>query len=217
MRNLLSTGMTTATMVLVLIGAGRATAGDPDASDAEMAAIPNWCKFPQYGTHGKLDDIPDLQIRAKLAGLNRSGCKGYHHYCWALTWADRAYTIFAENPSKASFQFGVAINDFNYVFDSSGKGSRCSLFPDMHTKIGAYKTLLNDPKGAEASFRAALEIKPGYAPAYVGLSDLYETLGKSDQAIEILQAGIKSNPKSSALKKKLDRLRARTVGQTATP
>jgi Tfp pilus assembly protein PilF len=87
----------------------------------------------------------------------------------------------------------------------------------MHTKAGEWETLRGHPKEAEERFRKAIGIKPTHIQAYIGLCDLFESLGNNDSAIATLQIGIKANPTSSALKKKLARLQARISGKTAAP
>jgi len=197
-----------------LSGAGSAIAGDPQATEADWALIPAWCRFAMSArkTNNRVDQIPDPQLRAKIHALDTSGCNGFHHYCWALIWANRGYFANSEDHALRRSFFDWAISDLNYILANSEPGNTCSLFPETYTKMGEMKILINKPQEAETNYRAALKLKPGYAPAYAGLSDLYETQGHTDKAIAVLQAGLKVNPKSSALKKKLARLQARTAG-----
>lgn len=114
-----------------------------------------------------------------------------------------------------SAYYDVAMSDYGYVFSESkriARHERCSLFPEMYTKIGELEMLRGRPKEAEQSYFKAISLKPTYVPAYVGLSDFYETQGLTDKAIATLQQGIKANPQSSALKKKLQRVEQRTSG-----
>lgn len=202
-----------------LPGAGSAVAGDPQASEAEWAMIPAWCRFATAArkTDNKVEQIPDPHIRSKIRALDASGCNGFHHYCWALIWANRSYFYDGEDHWVTRTNYDWAISDLNYVFHNSEAGDTCALFPEMHTKMGEMKFLIGKPREAESSYRAALKLKPGYAPAYAGLSDMYEAQGASDKAVAVLQAGLKANPQSNAIKKKLARLQARTAGAGPAP
>ncbi|MBV5272707.1 MAG: tetratricopeptide repeat protein [Lamprocystis purpurea] len=197
-----------------LPGAGSAIAGDPQATEADWAMVPAWCRFAMSArkTNNRVDQIPDPQVRAKIRALDNSGCNGFHHYCWALIWANRGYFTSTEDQALRRSYFDWAISDFRYIFANSEPGNTCSLFPESYTKLGEMKLLIGKPQEAETHYRAALKLKPDYAPAYAGLSDLYETQGHIDKAVAILQAGLKVKPTSSALKKKFARLQARTGG-----
>lgn len=201
-------------------------ANDPQATEAEWALVPAWCSdsLKSYSVTANpglyaagLAEIKDPQVRAKIVSLDKSGCSGYHHYCWALIWANRGYFYEGEDHWTLESFYGWAISDLNYVFNSSKNSKTCLLMPEMHTKRGEMQLLLGKAKEAEASYLAAIAIKREYAPAYIALSDMYESLGDSEKALEILQTGIKANPSSGALSKKLARLQARVAGQVAKP
>lgn len=196
-------------------------ADDPGASEAEKAMIPKWCAFSTYtrDVHGEgyWRQIPDPAIRTKIKALDDARCNGYHHYCWALIWTNRGLiNPISEKKENPLFYFEVALDDYLYVLGKSNEKT-CPLVVDVHTKIGELQYLRGKPKEAEESFRKALKINPAHAPAYMGLSDLYEAVGASDQAIAILQAGIAANPKSSALRKKLQRVEQRTGSNATQP
>ncbi len=209
---------------LVIVAAGSlglggpwtALADDPRATEAEIALIPEWCKRIMTKDGSGTTSSQEPQVRAKIYDLQSSGCGGIHHFCWALIWANRGYFRSYDSQYPLAHLYGSAIDDMKYVFDHSRSG-KCKLFPEMHTKTGELKLLLDRQDEAEESFRKALAIKPSYAPAYIGLSDLYEAQGAAEKAIEVLQAGIKANPKSSALQKKLKRVQQRSAGPSASP
>jgi tetratricopeptide (TPR) repeat protein len=192
-------------------------AGNPDASEAEAALLPKWCAFAieSRSVHGEgaWKKIPDPVIRFRIHALDERGCNGYHHYCYGIVWTNR----WQQNPTASNNQWGgMAIGDYEYVLRQSNPDT-CPLVVDMRTKIGEIYLLQGDAKRAEESYRKALKIKPSYAPAYIGLSDLFENQGATDKSLAILQAGIKANPKSTALKKKLDRVQQRVSGTATQP
>ena len=189
----------------------------------EWAMVPVWC--PNAGASlsvqgnrrdFELAKVKDPDVRAKIVALDRSGCNGYHHYCYGLLWSNRAYLSFGVGDhSQDSYYFTNAIGDFEYVLGQSQPS--CSLRPDIYTKIGEIQSQLGKQKEAEASYAKALEIKRGYPMALVGLSDLFEARGETAKSIAVLREGLKINPQSTALKKKLQRLEARTAQPTNPP
>jgi tetratricopeptide (TPR) repeat protein len=210
------TGAVRAAAAVLALAPGAVAADDPGASDAEKAMIPKWCAFATAArnTSNAVVAIKDPLMRSKISNLDNAGCNGYHHYCWAQIWTNRALleTNGKHNPDHF---FGVAISDYEYVLKLSA--NTCPLNVEMYTKIGEIYSLTGRPADAEQSLRKALSIKSSYAPAYIGLSDLFETQGNPNQAIAALQAGIKNNPKSTALKKKLLRVQQRYSNVSTQP
>jgi hypothetical protein len=205
-----------AVIVLSLLGYGPASADEPRGTPAEYAMIPKWCA---YSNPGALTPIvgergASPEVRAKVLQLRHAGCSGIHHYCWALIWSNRAFLNDTSDYDR-QFHYSVAISDHQYVLDQSNKS--CPMIPELYTKQGELYALSNKPQDAEAKFRQALGVKASYAAAYIGLSDLYETQGATDKALAALQAGIKANPKSTALQKKLQRVQQRASGTAAQP
>lgn len=182
-----------------------------DYSDEEAALLPTWCEVYRRTGNLRPSDARDTMVASRLAAFIRQGCGGHHHYCWALATANRALFFRSDNPNAQAWQLKDAMGDFNYVLRNSK--NTCPLVPDMHTKSGEWHTLIGNYKEAEKRLRQAIAIRPDYAPAYVGLSDLFETQDKPDEALAALQQGLKANPKSAALKKKLDRLQQRIAKQ----
>ena len=179
-------------------------------TDAEAALLPNWCEFHRKGS------TSDPMVAAKLAAFKREGCGGQHHYCWGMATANRVLMPStlgypSLDRAKMTWEFEAAVGDLDYVIKHS-KGT-CSLIPDIHTKSGEWMTLVGRYDQAEKRFRKAIGVKNDFAPAYIGLSDLFEIREKPNDALAVLQAGIKANPQSTALKKKLSRLQQRIAQQ----
>lgn len=204
---------TLASALLLCCAAAPVCAGKPDMDDFQLSLLPRWCHLTSRNTIDEAH-LPPEEL-AKAHGYFKSGCSGLHHYCWALTWTNLGHFPNPENKSPPEFYYGQAIGDYDYVLERSQKG--CKLLPDIHTKIGALEAIMGNSKKAEKQFHNALSLNPGYIPAFAGLSDLYETQGDIDKARTVLGAGIKANPQSGALKKKLARLQARTGGTALAP
>lgn len=182
--------------------------------DFTRVMAPDWCRVPG-NARDSADRDKDQAIRAKLYSLAKSGCNGYQHYCSGLVASSRALLFEGETPETQRGHLLAAISDYGYVLTNSTDG--CSLFPDIYTKIGEIQARLGQVKEGEISYKKAIKIQGGYAPAFVGLSDLYENQGDMDKALAVLQLGLKTNPQSSVLKKKLARVQARKTGQATAP
>lgn len=61
--------------------------------------------------------------------------------------------------------------------------------------LGFAHLTLDQPGPAEAAFRRALEAEPGYALAHLNLGRLAERAGRIDEALESLEAALRSNPR----------------------
>jgi tetratricopeptide (TPR) repeat protein len=207
-------------MSLAALGGLRpAMAANPHAAEDELAMVPSWCRYggaPLRGARA-IAEIPNPLIRYKLNAMTASGCSGIHHYCYALIWTNRAYAASDVRAEVRHGMMGEAVDDFQYVLRNSKGRNTCVLFPDIYTKIGDLSLMREDLPAAERNYQQALTLKPGYVGAFNGLSDLFESRGEHDKAIEALEAGIKANPGSTALKKKLARIQAGNSNNNKEP
>lgn len=193
--------------------------------DHEWAMVPNWCRDAGAGFsvtsnpelyQSGLAKVKDPSVRAKIMSLDRSGCGGYHHYCYALLWSNRAnLDLIQKEDSQIAGLLADALGDFGFVLNASKPG--CALLPDIYTKIGEIQMQVDKPGEAEANFKKALEIAHGYPQAFMGLSDLFESQGQTDKSIAVLHEGLKVNPQSNALKKKLARIEGRAAASGNAP
>ncbi|HLB65489.1 MAG TPA: tetratricopeptide repeat protein, partial [Anaerolineales bacterium] len=71
--------------------------------------------------------------------------------------------------------------------------------PSLHEKAGWYAWEAGDVPAAEAAFRRALEVNPAYTSAYTALADLYNDLGRGEEAFSLLQSAIEVNPEDAWL------------------
>lgn len=66
--------------------------------------------------------------------------------------------------------------------------------------LGNLRAELGEAGEAEASYRAALERQPEFAPAYLNLADLYRRLGRDGDALRTIEAGLRQQPGDAALR-----------------
>jgi len=67
------------------------------------------------------------------------------------------------------------------------------------TRMGAALVRANNPGSAVAYFREAIQIDPRFERAYVALGELYRAQGRDSDALEVVRAGLRRRPRSTAL------------------
>jgi len=72
--------------------------------------------------------------------------------------------------------------------------------PYAHGLLGEVLVSKKDWKGAEPEFREATRIKPDWEMPWLNLASLKLGQKKTDEAVEVLEAGLKANPKASDLR-----------------
>ena len=71
--------------------------------------------------------------------------------------------------------------------------------PEHRTNLGGFLAERGDVFAAEAEFRAALRLDPGFVPAWANLADLMRVLGRETEAESLLREGLAVAPQSAAL------------------
>ncbi|WP_295886937.1 tetratricopeptide repeat protein [uncultured Thiohalocapsa sp.] len=65
--------------------------------------------------------------------------------------------------------------------------------------LGLLEALLGDSTAAEAAYRRAMTLEPGFTPAYANLADLYRALGQDSAGRRVLEDGLAKAPADPAL------------------
>jgi predicted CXXCH cytochrome family protein len=71
--------------------------------------------------------------------------------------------------------------------------------PEGRTNIGSLYLTLNNPDKAEAYFKAAIDIGPALAQAYVNLADLYRAQQREQEGKAILRLGLKQSENTAPI------------------
>jgi tetratricopeptide (TPR) repeat protein len=71
--------------------------------------------------------------------------------------------------------------------------------PEHRTNLGGFLAERGDVVAAEAEFRAALRLDPGFVPAWANLADLMRMLGRETEAESLLREGLAVAPQAAAL------------------
>lgn len=81
--------------------------------------------------------------------------------------------------------------------------------PEAHINLGLFYAERRDPLKAEAAYRNAMHIAPGFVPAYVNLADLYRMYGRENEAEGVLDDGLHQTPGNADLSHALGLVRIR--------
>ncbi len=81
--------------------------------------------------------------------------------------------------------------------------------PEALANLGALEAALGNPGAAGAAFRQALEIDPGFVPAYVNLADVYRLEGRDAEGEDLLRAAVGLAPDAPAVRQALGLLLVR--------
>jgi len=115
---------------------------------------------------------------------------------FALAWAElgRAYS------EEANWGWASAADGFERAREALARA--LALEPDLpegHAGMGWIQMVLErDWRGAEASFRRALELAPGNAFALHQASNLAGNIGRFDEAIELARRSVEQDPLSAS-------------------
>lgn len=71
--------------------------------------------------------------------------------------------------------------------------------PESHVNLGNLAAQRGDAAAATAHYRTAMAVDPGFAPAYVNLADLQNTLGQHQDAEASLRQGLQHLPNTAVL------------------
>jgi tetratricopeptide (TPR) repeat protein len=91
------------------------------------------------------------------------------------------------------------------------------LRPEILYRMGVYESAIESWVQAMEYFRQSIAAKPDYWPPYEGLAKIHMKLGRHDQALEVLNEGLKTNPTEPRLLEAAKRARERGgAGSRAT-
>jgi tetratricopeptide (TPR) repeat protein len=193
-----------AALCLALAGAAEAAApGDPfqvmEITRGEMARLPEYCPYTWAYHKGP----PETQ----QVWYGRLGqvFAHMHHYCWGLLKAQRAERPGMERQTREAL-YTNAIQEVNYVLERAPENF--VLRPELLYRAGQFAVGRDDPAQAIEFFEASIRSKADYWPAYLELSNVQLKIFRRQQAIEVLEAGLKVMPDDPRLIAALKRIHA---------
>lgn len=158
----------------------------------EMALLPPYCPYaPLYvGLFGEREGVSLWKARIGPEFDH------IHHYCWALVAIQRVHRRTTSPQERVSLLRG-AVGDISYVIVRSRP--QFFLLPELHLRLGQAYALSGQSAAAVEAYREAIRVRRDYSPPYVELARLAQKEGKSAQARQILEEGLKHAPDSKYL------------------
>jgi tetratricopeptide (TPR) repeat protein len=183
----------------------------------ELKELPRWCqiRFRSYGamrgytgawTNWERPPISVLRENKKWEKL--FGAKVYngaHHYIYGLNWINRhkRYSILRYEGVERDLNFALNTVISEFKFMRAYVRPKHKLYPMMLMQEAyAYKGLGNYKKAAQL-YTELMKRNPGYAPVYVEYANLLKSVGKSKNALKVLQIGLKKTKGSKQIKQAL--------------
>jgi len=161
-------------------------------TDEELKALPLYCT-----------DKIKTKNHAKLRSVFGKDFLHLHHYCFGMNFYKRANNEF-KNKNLRIHYLGRSEANYNYIIEHTSP--EFVLRPEVYVKAGKTKEMQNEFSKAAEYYIRAINEKPDYSKSYVALSILYKRQGNIKGAVEILEQGLKVNPKSKKLKRQLKRI-----------
>ncbi len=164
-------------------------------TDAELARLPAYCK----ARSGK-GTPAEKKYWSKRMG--RDNFIHMHHYCGGLNLLNKSYGVVDKDTKERFLQ--RALHQFKYMQRMTSKDFY--LRSEIANKAGNTFLRLGNVGESIREFSNGIKLNANYVLNYVGLSKVYKKYDDITKARGILEQGLKHNPSSKLLKKRLKRL-----------
>lgn len=170
-----------------------AQAKPTNVQESEMRIIPAYCEDTQGFKYG-YKQSPNSRRWENAMG---NTFWDMHHYCWARININRA-----NRPGiPKSIRFSIISNviaDYDYVLNKAP--SDFILLPEIYTKKGEALLQIKQIDAAKSAFEHARALKPDYWPAYSQWAEYLISIQRHNEALKVVQEGLKYNSESRVLK-----------------
>lgn len=126
-----------------------------------------------------------------------------HHYCSGLFSEQKARN--ATKSTERKYWLGEVVSSMRYV-SSACSSTRCVLYPELQTRWGWALAEQGQVGEAVKHYQLAFQARSNYIPAYAKLSELYLEINQPEEARKVIEQGLKANPKSRSLQRRLNEL-----------
>lgn len=180
---------------------------------AELARLPEYC--PNTQSFPNQVGVPDAPSSVQRRWLSLMGPTFWHmhHYCWALISANRSEDI-AVAPNQRVALLNSAISDVRYVLERAP--ADFPLLPELLYRVGQYHLKAGRPVESMSHFNKSRTSKPDYWPPYIELAKISAALGKQQDAVAVLEEGLKLMPEQPQLTEALKRVKQSRPAPTVT-
>jgi tetratricopeptide (TPR) repeat protein len=178
----------------------------------EVARLPEYCANAQSFARQGIPDAPSA-IQRHWLGLMGTTFWHMHHYCWALVSANRSEDG-GLAPNQRVYLLNSAISDANYVLERAPPDF--PLLPEIFYRVGQYHLKAGRPVESMSHFNKSRTTKPDYWPPYIELAKISAALGKQQEAVAVLEEGLKLMPDQPQLTEALKRVKQSRPAPTVT-
>jgi hypothetical protein len=126
-----------------------------------------------------------------------------HHYCWAQVKLMRANHRGLSSDTR-KLRYSYVVGEYEYVIRNAPPDF--VLLPEIYTRLGDVKLLIDKARDAEAAYLKARQLRPDYWPAYSRWIDYLIKTNKKEDAKNLALEGIKFSPESKVLKEQYRKL-----------
>jgi len=166
-------------------------------SDSDLKFLPKYCVARLRSKNvGKAESNKYKNI------LGRETWKSFHHYCQGVNYVKRGQRGTNQDIRYKDFTEGV--NNLKYHLEIYGRNF--PLRAQTLYLIGVASKEIENLGEAIQSLREAVKIKPKYPAAYRALSDIYVDIEDHQEALSVIDTGLKYSPKSRSLLKRRNRV-----------
>lgn len=182
-------------------------------SAAEVSRLPEYC--PNTQSFPSQVGVPDAPSSTQKRWLSLMGSTFWHmhHYCWALISANRSEEI-GLAPNQRVSLLNSAISDVNYVLERAP--ADFPLLPELLYRVGQYHLKAGRQVESMSHFNKSRTVKPDYWPPYIELAKISAALGKQQDAVAVLEEGLKLMPDQPQLTEALTRVKQSRPAPTVT-
>lgn len=191
---------------LLALACGTASSNTPqNMTPGEIARLPAYCVDAQGMSPNSGTPSAPTPTQQRWISLMGEPFWHVHHYCWALLNVNRISQA-GMTPQQRAFIYTSAIGDCNYVVNLSPPDF--VLLPEIFLRMGQYHLAADRPVDALMHFDKSRQAKPDYWPAYLESAKLNASLKRTQEAINILKAGLEVMPNETRLSDALTALTA---------
>jgi len=165
-------------------------------SDQDFMLLPPFCS-------AKMRELGTEKSAYWHKKIGRDTYMHLHHLCNGLHGINILQTM-SSRKTQYNRVIRSSLGGIDYVLDRTNQN--IPLYPYMLLKKAEVLILAKQPGEAIKLLEQAISIRSNYTPAYIKLSGIYKQRGNKNAAKEILTQGLKQNPKSKVLQKRLKEL-----------
>jgi len=176
----------------------------PSYPKTDILMLPPVCQLIMNtpGVQGIVNQRQHTELFERPEYRLAKGNPNIHHYCYALLWKFNYFR--ARDKAARDYSYTNFIDNIDYVLKESDKS--WPYFYVMYLEQAEMMLLKGDYAHSLEKIDQALKLKPDNEKAYALKYDVYIAMGKREPAIAAAQKGLKKNPRSPSLRRRLDKL-----------